>query len=98
MQGLAFALFYTAMGIPLARLSERVNRVSLIAVCLTIWSGMTALCGLANNFLHLFLCRIGVGIGEAGCTPPAHSLIRICTDRSAAPPRWPSIPSASRWG
>lgn len=75
LQGLAFALFYTAMGIPLARLSERVNRVSLIAVCLTIWSGMTALCGLANNFLHLFLCRIGVGIGEAGCTPPAHSLI-----------------------
>ena len=75
LQGLAFAVFYTAMGIPLARLSERVNRVSMIAICLTIWSGMTALCGFAQNFLQLFLCRIGVGIGEAGCTPPAHSLI-----------------------
>lgn len=75
LQGLAFAVFYTGMGIPLARLSERVNRVSMIAVCLAVWSGMTALCGAAQNFVQLFLCRIGVGIGEAGCTPPAHSLI-----------------------
>lgn len=75
LQGLAFAFFYTVMGIPLARLSERVNRVSLIAICLTLWSGMTALCGFAHSYLQLFLCRIGVGIGEAGCTPPAHSLI-----------------------
>ena len=75
LQGLAFALFYTALGIPLARLSERVNRVSLIAVCLVVWSTMTALCGAAQNFVQIFLMRVGVGIGEAGCTPPAHSLI-----------------------
>ncbi len=75
LQGLAFALFYTALGIPLARLSEHVNRVSLISICLAIWSVMTALCGAAQSFLQLFLLRVGVGIGEAGCTPPAHSLI-----------------------
>lgn len=75
LQGLAFALFYTALGIPLARLSERVNRVSLISVCLAIWSAMTALCGVAANYWQLFLFRVGVGVGEAGCSPPAHSLI-----------------------
>ncbi len=75
LQGLAFALFYTTLGIPLARLSERVNRVSLIAGCLALWSLMTALCGAAQSYTQLFLCRIGVGIGEAGCSPPAHSLI-----------------------
>lgn len=75
LQGLAFAVFYTTLGIPLARLSERVNRVTLISICLALWSGMTALCGAAQNYAQLFLCRIGVGIGEAGCSPPAHSLI-----------------------
>lgn len=75
LQGLAFVIFYTALGIPLARLSERVRRVSLISICLVIWSGMTALCGAAQNYLQLFLCRVGVGIGEAGCSPPAHSII-----------------------
>ncbi|TKB45313.1 spinster family MFS transporter [Thalassotalea mangrovi] len=75
LQGLAFALFYSILGIPLARLSERVNRVTLISSCLALWSLMTALCGAAQNFFQLFLIRMGVGIGEAGCTPPAHSLI-----------------------
>lgn len=75
LQGLAFAAFYTTLGIPLARLSERVNRVSLISICLILWSAMTALCGAAQNYWQLFLCRVGVGIGEAGCSPPAHSLI-----------------------
>ena len=75
LQGLAFALFYTALGIPLARLSEKVSRVSLISICLAIWSAMTALCGTAANFWQLFLFRVGVGVGEAGCSPPAHSLI-----------------------
>jgi predicted MFS family arabinose efflux permease len=75
LQGLAFALFYTSLGIPLARISEKVNRVSLIAGCLAIWSLMTALCGAAQSYAQLFLCRVGVGIGEAGCSPPAHSLI-----------------------
>ena len=75
LQGLAFARFYVAMGIPLARIAERANRVSLISVCLVLWSGMTALCGTASSYAQLFLYRMGVGIGEAGCSPPAHSLI-----------------------
>lgn len=73
--GLAFALFYTLLGIPLARVADRGNRVAMIAVSLTIWSGFTALCGLARNFVELLLARTGVGVGEAGCTPAAHSLI-----------------------
>lgn len=75
MSGLAFALFYTTLGIPIARIAERRNRVGIISAAIAIWSGMTALCGAAQNFLQLFLARVGVGIGEAGCTPPAHSLI-----------------------
>jgi predicted MFS family arabinose efflux permease len=77
MTGLAFAVFYTFLGIPLARRADRptTNRARLITVCLVIWSGMTALCGLATNFAQLLLARIGVGIGEAGCSPAAHSLI-----------------------
>ncbi|WP_334163742.1 spinster family MFS transporter [Phenylobacterium sp.] len=77
MTGLAFALFYTVLGIPLARYADRptTDRPKLMAVCVIIWSGMTALCGLAANFVQLLLFRIGVGIGEAGCSPAAHSLI-----------------------
>lgn len=73
--GLAFALFYTVLGIPIARLAERGNRVRIISIALAVWSGFTALCGVATNFAQILLCRIGVGVGEAGCTPPAHSLI-----------------------
>jgi predicted MFS family arabinose efflux permease len=77
MTGLAFALFYTVLGIPIARYADRptTSRPRIIALALAIWSGMTALCGLAQNFTQLLLARIGVGIGEAGCTPAAHSLI-----------------------
>ncbi len=77
MTGLAFALFYTVLGIPIARLADRpsTSRPKLIALALAVWSAMTALCGLAQNFAQLLLARIGVGVGEAGCTPPAHSLI-----------------------
>ncbi|UYH55780.1 MFS transporter [Qipengyuania sp. SS22] len=77
MTGLAFALFYTVLGLPIARFSDRstTNRPWLIGGALAIWSAMTALCGLAQNFVQLLLARIGVGVGEAGCTPPAHSLI-----------------------
>lgn len=75
MSGLAFALFYTVLGLPIARYAERGNRPRIIAVALALWSGFTALCGLAQNFTQLVLARIGVGVGEAGCTPPAHSLI-----------------------
>jgi predicted MFS family arabinose efflux permease len=77
MTGLAFALFYAILGIPIARYADRptANRVGLISVSLVLWSGMTALCGLAQNFGQLLLARVGVGVGEAGCTPAAHSLI-----------------------
>ena len=77
MTGLAFALFYTVLGIPIARHADRqtTSRPRLIAVSLALWSAMTALCGLAQNFWQLLIARIGVGVGEAGCTPPAHSLI-----------------------
>lgn len=75
MSGLAFALFYTILGIPLARLADRARRVDIITVALVVWSGMTALCGMAQNFSQMLAARIGVGIGEAGCSPAAHSLI-----------------------
>lgn len=77
MTGIAFAAFYTFLGIPIARYADRpaTNRVGLIAGALVIWSGMTALCGQAQSFVQLLLARIGVGVGEAGCSPAAHSLI-----------------------
>jgi MFS transporter, Spinster family, sphingosine-1-phosphate transporter len=77
MTGIAFALFYTILGLPIARYADRpgTDRGKLIAMALAIWSAMTALCGLAQNFAQLLLARIGVGVGEAGCTPAAHSLI-----------------------
>jgi MFS family permease len=73
--GSAFALFYATLGVPIALLADRWNRRNLIALALAIWSGMTALSGVAANIVHLTLARIGVGIGEAGCSPPAHSMI-----------------------
>jgi len=75
MGGLAFAAFYTTLGIPIARLADTRNRRNIVAVCLIVWSGMTAVCGLAQNFWHLLLARIGVAVGEAGGSPPAHSMI-----------------------
>lgn len=75
MSGIAFAIFYTTLGIPIARLADRYNRVTIISLAVAIWSGMTVLSGMAANFWQLVMARIGVGIGEAGCTPPAHSLI-----------------------
>lgn len=75
MGGLTFAIFYATLGLPIARLAERKSRVAIISAATGVWSIMTALCGVAQNFTQLLLCRIGVGIGEAGCSPPAHSLI-----------------------
>lgn len=75
MGGLTFALFYATLGLPIARLAERKSRVNIIAMAVTAWSVMTGLCGLATNYAMLLLCRVGVGVGEAGCSPPAHSLI-----------------------
>ena len=73
--GFAFAMFYATLGIPIARFADRTNRRNLIAWAVGIWSLFTALSGLAQNFWHLLAARIGVGIGEAGCSPPAHSMI-----------------------
>lgn len=73
--GLAFALLYTLLGIPIARVSERRSRVNIISWAIVIWSGFTALCGMAGSFAQLALFRFGVGVGEAGLTPPAHSLL-----------------------
>ena len=73
--GLYFALLYTMLGIPLARLAERRSRTWIITVSLVVWSGFTAMSGLAQSYAQLALMRFGVGIGEAGLSPPAHSLI-----------------------
>jgi len=73
--GIAFATFYTFLGIPIARLAERYNRTLIIGVSIIFWSIMTALCGVATSFVMLLIFRLGVGIGEAGLTPPANSLI-----------------------
>lgn len=88
MTGLAFALFYTVLGLPIARFADKpsTDRGKLIAIALAAWSLMTAMCGLAQNFVQLLLARIGVGVGEAGCTPSAHSLIadRVPAERRAS--------------
>jgi len=73
--GFAFALFYATLGIPIAKYADYGNRRNLISIAIAVWSFMTALSGLAQNFFHLLLARIGVGVGEAGCSPPAHSMI-----------------------
>lgn len=75
LSGLVFAIFYATLGIPVARLADRTSRRNIIAVSLSIWSAMTALCGFAQNFAQLMLFRIGVGVGEAGSSPPSHSII-----------------------
>jgi len=73
--GTAFALFYTALGIPIGWLADRVNRVWIVTLALGLWSGFTAMCGLAQNFAQLFLARLGVGVGEAGGVAPSYSLV-----------------------
>ena len=75
LSGFSFAVFYVVCGIPIARLADRYNRVNIVSASLTIWSAMTALSGLAGNFFHLLAARIGVGVGEAGASPPSHSII-----------------------
>ena len=75
LSGLAFALFYATLGIPVARLADRWSRRNVLAISMTTWSAITALCATATGFWHLLLLRIGVGIGEAGGTPPSQSLL-----------------------
>ncbi|WP_252732285.1 spinster family MFS transporter [Paraglaciecola arctica] len=75
LKGIYFALLYTVVGIPIAWLADRYSRVNIVAISLTLWSGFTAASGLAGNFAQLAFARIGVGIGEAGGSPPSHSII-----------------------
>jgi predicted MFS family arabinose efflux permease len=73
--GMAFAIFYTAFGLPIARLAERRGRTLILSSSIALWSLMTMLCGVAQSYAQLLLFRMGVGVGEAGCTPVSHSLI-----------------------
>lgn len=75
LSGFAFALLYVLAGVPIARLADRGVRRNIIAYSILTWSAFTAVCGAALNFWQLLLARMGVGIGEAGCSPPAHSII-----------------------
>lgn len=75
LSGIAFAIFYATLGIPMAMWADRSDRRNIITLALATWSGMTVLCGMAANFWQLALARIGVGVGEAGSTPPSHSII-----------------------
>lgn len=77
--GLAFALFYTVLGLPIARAADRRSRVGIIAISLALWSAMTALCGMAGSFAQLLAARVGVGVGEAGCVPASQSLVADLT-------------------
>ena len=73
--GIAFAVFYATFGIPIARWADRGTRRTIVSLAIAVWSAMTVLCGMAQNFVHMMLARFGVGIGEAGCVPPSHSMI-----------------------
>lgn len=73
--GIAFAAFYAVFGIPIARWADRGTRRTIVSLAIAAWSVMTVMCGMAQNFTQLMLARFGVGIGEAGCIPPSHSLI-----------------------
>jgi MFS family permease len=85
LSGIAFALFYAVMGIPIARWADRGNRRTIIWLTTALWSAMVALCGAVMNFMQLLFVRIGVGVGEAGCIPPAHSLIADYFTRAERP-------------
>jgi predicted MFS family arabinose efflux permease len=80
--GTAFAMLYALGGVPIARLAERVSRVNIMTVALIVWSSLTALCAVAASFGQLLLIRVGVGVAESGCSPPAHSLISDYTEPS----------------
>lgn len=75
LSGISFALFYVVLGIPIARYADRGNRRNVVAIAIALWSAMTALSGAAQNFVYLLLARIGVAVGEAGGSPPSHSMI-----------------------
>jgi predicted MFS family arabinose efflux permease len=80
--GFAFALFYALAGIPIARLAEKANRRNIIGIAVGVWSAFTMLCGVATSYIQMLFFRFGVGVGEAGLVPPAHSLITDITPKS----------------
>ena len=90
LKGIYFALLYTLVGIPIAWLADRYSRVNIVAISLTLWSGFTVLSGMASNFTQLALARIGVGIGEAGGSPPEGRAAR-----GGAPAGGPAGPGGS---
>ena len=73
--GIAFALLYSTLGVPIAWFADRFNRTWIMTIALTVWSGFTAISGYAQNFTQLFLARVGVGVGEAGGVAPAYTII-----------------------
>jgi MFS transporter, Spinster family, sphingosine-1-phosphate transporter len=83
--GIAFALFYSVMGIPIARWADRGNRVTIVTITTALWSVAVALCAIAGSFAQLLAIRVGVAVGEAGCIPPAHSLIADHFTRAERP-------------
>lgn len=85
LSGLAFALFYSFLAIPIARYADKHNRVRVISIAIGLWSVVTALCGAAQNFIQLFIGRMGVGIGEAGGLSPSHSVISDYFDKKSRP-------------
>jgi len=85
LSGIAFALFYSVMGVPIAQWADRGNRIAVIAVTTVLWSVSLALSAMAVTFMQLLLIRVGVAVGEAGCVPPAHSLIAHYFDRAERP-------------
>jgi MFS family permease len=80
LHGFAVAVFYATMGIPIGRIVDSRRRMSVVAGGVALWSAMTALCGTVQSFWHLFLCRMGVGVGDAALSPSAYSLISDCFD------------------
>lgn len=75
LSGFAFALIYAVLGFPIAKLAKPGRRKTILVAAISVWSGMTILMGYTTNYIQIFLTRIGVGIGEAGCVPPSHSMI-----------------------
>jgi MFS family permease len=83
--GFGFVLFYSVLGIPIARLADRLNRRNIVAIAFAFWSAMTFLCGMAQSVAALALARIGVGIGESAGTPASQSLLADLFDKNERP-------------
>jgi MFS family permease len=92
--GFGFVLFYSALGIPIARLADRLNRRNIVAIAFAFWSAMTFLCGMASSVGTLALARIGVGIGESAGTPASQSMVADLFDKNERRARSASSPSA----